>query len=228
MILPHRLPVQVDIYPYVHFRQVSIAGLKISHRMESMSIKRISGRIVRLGAIAAASVGMLIGLTPLQAQAASSISANLTVSVYGDYNTANIDVHLPMSQQDAAGYLYNNAQIRIGCWGDDQFSDDWLLSYTLERDPYEEDYSASGDPYRVANNKLYAAADGVRLRAVITTKHNAIPWKPIDGYPYGIQGFNEDPGYTLDGMDEIYCRATWIDGDGARLAAITPVRSGWF
>ena len=63
---------------------------------------RVFARGVKFGALAVAVIGMVVGLTPNQAQAASSISANLVVtqggSGRGHRTQATIDVHLPMSQ----------------------------------------------------------------------------------------------------------------------------------
>jgi hypothetical protein len=173
---------------------------------------------------------MLLGfaVSPQPAQAATKIYANLTMNVYGEYDEAVITVHLPMPQADAAGYLYNDARIMIGCWGDDMFADDWLLRYDNDRDPVEEWHWNFWAPYTPADNQVYAAPDGVRLRAIIRAPHNQDPAAPDAYHREGVVGFNEDAGYTLDGYDEVYCRATWIDGDGARIAAFTQVRSGWF
>jgi hypothetical protein len=198
--------------------------------MVTMNIRKVRGRAWRFGVAVATTAGMLLGLValPQTAQAASSISANLTMNVYGDYNDAVITVHLPMSQEDAAGYLYNHARIMIGCWGDDTFSDDWLLSYYRDGDRADAWFPAATNPYVPADNRVYAATDGVRLRGIIRTPHGQVPSSPDYYDPAGVRGFNEDPGYTLDGYDEVYCKATWIDGDNHQLATFTQVAKGWF
>ena len=193
---------------------------------------RVSARGAKFGALAVAVIGLVVGLTTNQAQAASSISANLVVAQVGSGSShrtqATIDVHLPMSQADAAGYLYNGARIMIGCWGDDYFSDDWLLQYDNQGDPAESWHWNPFDPYTVKNSQPYAAPDGVRLKAVLSAPHGKDPSAPDAYHRTGVTGFNEDVFYTGDDRDEIYCRATWIDGDGAKLAAFTPVRTGTF
>jgi hypothetical protein len=175
---------------------------------------------------------MVVDLTPNQARAASSISANLAVTQVGSGSShrtqATIDVHLPMSQADAAGYLYNGARIMIGCWGDDYFFDDWLLQYDNQNDPAESWHWNPFDPYTVKDGRPYAAPDGVRLKAVLSAPHGEDPSGPDRYHRNGVTGFNEDAFYTGDDIDEVYCRATWIDGDGAKLAAFTPVRTGTF
>lgn len=199
--------------------------------MEIMS-KRVSARAAKIGAIAVAAIGMAVGPAPHQAQAASSISASLAVTQVGSGDShrtqATIDVHLPMSQEDAAGYLYNRARIMIACWGDDYFFDDWLLSYDNDGDPTEDWTSNPFTPYNVQNGQPYAAPDGVRLKWIISEPHGEDPSAPDVYDPSGVRGFNEDAFYTGDDIDEVFCRATWIDGDGARLAAFTPVRRGTF
>jgi hypothetical protein len=199
--------------------------------MEIVSM-RISARGAKFGALAVAVIAMVVGPAPNQAQAASSISASLAVAQVGSGSShrtrATIDVHLPMSQADAAGYLYNRARIMIGCWGDDYFFDDWLLQYDNQRDPAESWHWNPSDPYTVKNSQPYAAPDGVRLKAVLSAPHGEDPSAPDAYHQYGVTGFNEDAFYTGDDRDEVYCRATWIDGDGAKLAAITPVSKGTF
>ncbi|MGW1617399.1 hypothetical protein ACWCQZ_50650 [Streptomyces sp. NPDC002285] len=195
--------------------------------------KRMTGRVARWGGIGATTMAMMLGLAPSQAQAASSIYANLTMQVYsvpnsGQRTKATIDVHLPMEQADAAGYLYWGAYIKIACWGDDLFDDDWVLWYDLSGDPVEEYFAPYGDPYVPHDDRPYAAADGVRLRAVIDLPHGADPGSPDAYHERGVAGFNEDAAYTGDSRDEILCRATWVDADNAKMAAMTPVRSGLF
>ena len=133
-----------------------------------------------------------------------------------------------MSQEDAAGYLYNGARIMIACWGDDYFFDDWLLAYDNDGDPTEDWHWNPFNPYTAQNGMPYAAPDGVRLKSIISAPHGEDPSAPDAYHRNGVRGFNEDAFYTGDDIDEVYCRATWIDGDGARLAAFTPVRRGTF
>lgn len=198
--------------------------------MEIVSM-RVSAWGAKFGALAIAVIAMVVGLAPNQAQAASSISANLVVAQVGSGSShrtrATIDVHLPMSQADAAGYLYNGARIMIGCWGDDYFFDDWLLHYDNQGDPAESRHWTF-DPYTVKNSQPYAAPDGVRLKAVLSAPHGEDPSAPDAYHRNGVAGFNEDAFYTGDDIDEVYCRAMWIDGDGAKLTAITPARKGTF
>jgi hypothetical protein len=199
--------------------------------MEIMS-KRVSVRAAMIGIVVVAAAGMAVGPAPHRAQAASSITAGLTVTQVGggaDHETqVTVNVHLPMMQIDAAGYLYNRAVITIGCWGDDYFFDDWLLFLDNDNNPSEKRYSNWSDPYTARDNWPYAAPDGVRLKAVLSARHGQAPSGPTYSHRNGVQGFNEDVFYTGDDIDEVFCRATWIDGDGARLAAFTPVRSGTF
>src|SRR5262245_27579573 len=81
-------------------------------------------RITRMIAAVGAGLTMTAALATAPAQAASSIAITHQVTKPGQLRH-EINVHLPMNQEDAAGYIWNGAQIRVTCWGDD-WADDIL------------------------------------------------------------------------------------------------------
>jgi hypothetical protein len=134
------------------------------------------------------------------AQAASSMSVTHTITVPGLVHH-QIDIHLPMVQSDALGYIVNGARIEVECWGADQFFDQFL--------------SGCPDPTR-GGTVTYS---GDQLQATPTGVHLTI----VNNYEKGGT-LNEDFGDS----DEIYIKARWIDGDGATLSARSAQVVGWF
>ncbi len=171
--------------------------------------------VKRAATIAVAAV--LVGIPTSQADAASSMNASLTVTTTTDgspsnvWHHAHVNVNLPMSAWDAQGYINNGARVEVMCYGDDTFHDEKLLNRTRV-------YTGTSSGSTGAN--LYANSSGVHLNAVIDAKHGGQP--PMPTTP-NEEGFDEDWG-----VDEVYCKATWVDGDGAKLAAFTNVVSGNF
>lgn len=189
-------------------------------------VKMVLSRVSRFSAALAVGVLAMLGLSNPHAHAASSISASSYMTTTHDGAPSNvwhhlwIVVRLPMNQWDAQGYLNNGAQVKIDCYGDDTFSDDRLFPTTSV-------YTAStgGDvwlpgtdgPIIHGVNRLQADSNGVAITAIISGKHGHM----LGDYAGG--GFNED-----FGADEVYCKTTWIDGDGARLSTFSPVVVGNF
>lgn len=156
--------------------------------------------------VAAASVGI-----STSADAASSMTIRHQVTKPGLLRH-QIDVTLPMSQADAAGYIWNGARIVVTCYGDDWFDD---LLPDVPRPGFTGSVTYRGNPgpgLPGQTGVLTATATGVRLTIV-------------NFYEKG-GALNEDI-LPTDG-DEIYCKARWIDGDGAVLNATSNVVSGTF
>lgn len=189
-------------------------------------LRRPLARIVRAVAVAVAALALTLGPAGPPAHAATTIYAYLGINIDGIYlpndgqiySNAWINVHLPMNQYDAQGYINNGARIEIECWGDDSVFDDILTYGYVATGEGTGDYYLHGAGVTVHGvNRLYADASGVSLTAIIgAPRHKAPLW-----------GFNEDNQYP-EVTDEVYCKVTWIDGDGAKLTATTNVTKGDF
>jgi len=107
-------------------------------------------------------------------------------------------VVVPMNRVDAEGYLWNNARIEVRIYGDD---------------------SGSNDPV-IYGPKIYW-----RINGLVATDFGVV----LDLYWQEPPGswMNEDDSWT-NRVDEIYARATWVDGDGGTLQATSGVITGIF
>lgn len=175
--------------------------------------KRRSPRLPRAAAVLGAGAAMvaMIGLTSAPANAASSMTIHHQVTKPGLLRH-QVDVHLPMNQEDAAGYIWNGARVIVTCYGDDWFDD---LLPDVPRPGFSGSVTYSGNPGPGQPGQtgiLTATPDGVHLTIVNLYEKGA--------------ALNEDILPTDD--DEIYCTARWIDGDGAVLNARSNVVSGNF
>ncbi|WP_344845887.1 hypothetical protein [Kribbella ginsengisoli] len=138
------------------------------------------------------------------ANGAGAISARLSMRTTATTTSGVVSVDLPMSQHDAQGYINNGARIEVRCYGDDYFFDDQLFpTRTFTR--------TTGTPPSQAD-RLWADQYGVHLFTDISFARGA--------------EYNED--LAPDNGDEVYCKGTWIDGDGAVLSAFTTVARGTF
>jgi hypothetical protein len=156
---------------------------------------RTHGEIGAVGASIAMATMFILASAP--AHAASSIEITHKITVPGLLRH-QIDVHLPMNQDDAAGYIWNGAKIEVRCYGDDWF-DDQLSGVPVPGFTGPGVYKgrpAPGQPGEL--NVLTAIPTGIHLTIVnLYEKGSAL---------------NEDLLPTDD--DEIYCKARWVDGDG--------------
>ena len=165
--------------------------------------------IAAVGASIAMAMGF--GLPGAPAYAASSITITHTITVPGQVRH-QIDVHLPMNQTDAAGYIWNGARIEVTCYGDDWF-DDQLSGVPVPGHTGPGIYKGAPGPGQPgALGVLTATTTGVHLTVV-------------NLYEKGGQ-LNEDILPTDD--DEVYCRARWIDGDGHVLTSTSNTVIGKF
>jgi len=140
---------------------------------------------------------MTFGLASAPAHAASSVQITHKITV-PDLVRHQIDAHLPMNQEDAAGYIWNGAKIEVRCYGDDWF-DDQLSGVPVPGFTGPGTYKgrpAPGQPGELG--VLTATPDGVHMTIV-------------NFYEKG-SALNEDILPTDD--DEVYCKARWIDADG--------------
>ncbi|GAB1817626.1 hypothetical protein [Herbidospora sp. RD11066] len=165
--------------------------------------------MTRAGKAIGASLAMIVslGFAGTPAQAASQMTITHSIQVTG-YVRHQIDVHLPMSREDAAGYIYWGARIELECWGEEVGPDEYLYDVPGVGPTFTG--TPKRAPYPPGHGVLRATEDGVRL----TT---------LDVYPKG-EALNEDYGL----QDEIYCKAKWIDADGGTLKAKSNVVSGYF
>ena len=193
-------------------------------------VKRAKNLLMRSALAVCAAVLAMLGPANVPAHAASQIFANVGINIDGTpttggrWDNAWINVHLPMNQGDALGYIINGATITIRCWGDDSFSDDDLLRsdrYVYSGDGSGRYYLPGANVVVEGVNRLYADAYGVNLTAIISYKYNS------GGHAHPFKGFNEDVFPDGDG-DEVFCKATWTDGDGDTLAGFTNVVRGRF
>jgi hypothetical protein len=163
-------------------------------------------RAGKLIASVGASVTML-GLVSAPAHAASQMYITHSITVT-DVVTHQIDVHLPMSKQDAEGYIYWGAKIKLRCWGSDA-----VFNELLDRVPQIGDTFSKVPrkaPYPAGYGVLKAAEDGLHLTTLDVYR------KP------GL--LNEDIG----ARDEVFCDAKWIDADGYVLKAKSEEVTGYF
>ncbi|MGW3346324.1 hypothetical protein ACWDA3_23695 [Nonomuraea rubra] len=109
-----------------------------------------------------------------------------------------IDVHLPMNQEDAAGYIWNGARIEVTCYGDDWF-DDQISGVPVPGFTGPGIYKGNPGPGQPGQQKV--------LTATPTGVHLTI----VNLYEKGRE-LNEDILPTDD--DEVYCKARWVDADG--------------
>jgi hypothetical protein len=105
---------------------------------------------------------------------------------------------VPMNRIDAEGYLWNNARIEIRIYGDD---------------------SGPNDPV------IYGPILFWRINGLVATDFGVVLdlyWQePPDSW------MNEDDSWT-NRTDEIYARATWVDGDGGTIYTTSGVITGIF
>jgi len=191
-----------------------------------MSMTTARSRRFRAAVAAAALVTTTLGLPATPARAASSINVYwfMTDDQAGTpsdlWHNMWITVQLPMSEHDAQRHINNGARVEIMCYGDDTFFEEPLLRGSAIST------GSTGGGYRLPGtvkttligvNRLYANIYGVILTAIISGKHG-------DSVNTNLrEGFNED-----FGTDEVYCRATWVGADGARLHAFTGAVTGDF
>jgi hypothetical protein len=173
--------------------------------------RRAPGLARALAAIGAGvTMAAVLVLTSTPANAASSMTIRHQVTKPGLLRH-QIDVHLPMSQEDAAGYIWNGARIIVSCYGDDWFDD---LLPDVPRPGYTGPATYTGTPQPGQSGILTATPEGLHLTIV-------------NFYEQGYRGaLNEDILPTDD--DEIYCKARWIDADGAVINATSNVVRGTF
>jgi hypothetical protein len=172
-----------------------------------------AARTARAIAAVGASIAMAVmfGLPSAPTYAASSVEITHKITVPGQVRH-QIDVHLPMNQTDAAGYIWNGAKIEVTCYGDDWF-DDQLSGVPVPGLTGPGTYKgrpAPGQPGELA--VLTATPTGVHLTIV-------------NLYEKGRQ-LNED--ILPSDNDEVYCKARWIDGDGQILTDTSNTVSGKF
>src|SRR5215204_2920352 len=102
------------------------AAWKWSETMNSKMTRRerraphLARAVAAIGATVTMAAVLVLTSTP--ANAASSMTIRHQVTKPGLLRH-QIDVHLPMSQEDAAGYIWNGARIIVTCYGDDWFDD---------------------------------------------------------------------------------------------------------
>jgi hypothetical protein len=170
---------------------------------------RLARAVAAIGA--GATMAALLVLTSTPANAASSMTIRHQVTKPGLLRH-QIDVHLPMSQEDAAGYIWNGARIIVTCYGDDWFDD---LLPDVPQPGYSGPVTYTGNPGPGQPGQtgiLTATPEGVDLTIVNL---------------YEMGGALDEDILPADD-DEIYCKARWIDADGAVIKAASKVVSGTF
>jgi hypothetical protein len=162
---------------------------------------RILNRMGQALAVLGLGATMSIALPNAPAQAATIINVTHEITVPGLVRH-QIDVHLPLSQWDAQGYINNGARIEVQCWASDTFP---LADNVINGCP-----NPIGGPAVYSGNELFADDTGVHLHLVTL-------------YEVGST-LNEDFGFR----DEIYVKARWVDGDGGVLNARSAIVTGYF
>jgi hypothetical protein len=170
---------------------------------------RLARAVAAIGA--GTTMAAMLVLTSTPANAASSMTIRHQVTKPGLLRH-QIDVHLPMSQEDAAGYIWNGARIIVTCYGDDWFDD---LLPDVPQPGYSGPVTYTGNPGPGQPGQtgiLTATPEGVDLTIVNL---------------YEMGGALDEDILPADD-DEIYCKARWIDADGAVINATSNVVSGTF
>jgi hypothetical protein len=155
------------------------------------------GRVLAVLGLAAA--GSVVAMQA-PAQSATIITVTQSITTPGLIRH-QIDVHLPMNQFDAQGYINNGARIEVECWGDDPIADDLLPD--CPRPGFSGTVTYSG-------SQLQGTPTGVHLTIVNLYERGTV--------------LDED---IPDG-DEIYIKARWIDDDGHVLKGTSSTVSGSF
>ncbi|WP_435280044.1 hypothetical protein [Streptomyces sp. 1222.5] len=163
-----------------------------------------ASRKIRSIALTGVGIATALSFSVAPAEANTSISAQLQMYKTATVSGANVQVKLPMSRYDAQGYINNGARIEVTCYGDDEYFDNQLFPTRV--------FNGTKPTTPTLLNYLWADDAGVHLFAAIE-------------FPIGAE-FNED--VFPDNGDEIYCKARWIDGDGASISAFTNVAKGTF
>nr|WP_062330551.1 hypothetical protein [Herbidospora sakaeratensis] len=154
----------------------------------------------RLAAVIVAGVGV-VGLTTAPAQAATVITAHLEIGFNTGVpaaRTINLNVHVPMNEYDANGYLIHGARIQVRFYGSDPGTDPMIYGPITW---YKDDYGLTAGP------------DGIHLD---------YGWEVPQG-----SFLNEDSGVANNG-DEVYIVAKFIDGDGATISANSNTEEGLY
>ena len=143
----------------------------------------------------------VLGVLTVPAKAATEIAMTFSVTRTTSgpaMNDMRIFVVVPMNRIDAEGYLWNNARIEIRIYGDDPGSNDRVI------------YGPN----------LYW-----RINGLVATDYGVV----LDLYWQEPPGswMNEDDSWGNRG-DEIYARATWVDGDGGTIQTTPGVITGLF
>jgi hypothetical protein len=162
-------------------------------------------KITRAVAVVAVAGGVTVGLAAGSAQAATGMTAQLTIQKEGGGTNAcwvATEGLIPMNQYDAQGYINNGARMELRIYGDDPSFDN------LQYGPYWYGGSTAG-----GYPQLWAASDGIHYFRTIRISC---------GY------LNEDSGWYEGSGDEIYVNAKFIDGGGASRSKNTNVVSGTF
>ncbi|GGS75290.1 hypothetical protein GCM10010156_37640 [Planobispora rosea] len=154
----------------------------------------------RLAAALAAAAGVVVlAVTP--AHAATEITAQLEIGFNTGVpaaRTITLDVHVPMNEYDANGYLIHGAKIQVRFYGSDPGTDQFLHGPITW--------------YR-GDHGLTAGPDGIRLQYT---------WEVPPG-----SFLNEDNGWANNG-DEVYITAKFIDGDGGTISDDSNIEEGFF
>lgn len=149
-------------------------------------------------------IGASLGVTAAPAHAITEMSVDLQMKFMGDVplpDTVAAQYTAFLPTDSALGYLVNGASITVRCWGRDDSWSDNVHDFLFSK---TWTYGAPGA-------HLYADSDGVRLYGTHFSSRGDL--------------FDEDNGSDID---EVYCKMTWRDGDGATITRSTPVRTGSF
>jgi hypothetical protein len=168
------------------------------------------GTLIGAAAVAAAAVGLTVGLAPASAAPTQS-GANLTIypdtATPGNYRLVVSGVYR-MSEYDAHGFINNiNTGERPGG-----------IAYS-----YQGDDPGQHDP-SVTSSGWYPGA-GVHHGGYLRAESDGIHYHQEISVPKGQ--LNEDPNY-FDDNDEIYVVVNFIDGDGLGRIQVSNVITNLF
>ncbi len=177
------------------------------------AVRNIPTLVAAAAAIAAATIGLTVGIAP--ASAAPTQTPGTTLSVTPDpansenYYRLAVKGMFPMNEYDAHGFI-NNLEtgefpggIDYGIIADDPGSDGGGLLGNM--------YGYRGAATR-STGYLTAESDGIHFFQIISVPKSLL---------------NEDDG-VFDETDEVYVTAEFVDGDGGKRSAFTNPVSGTF
>ncbi|WP_435280075.1 hypothetical protein [Streptomyces sp. 1222.5] len=118
--------------------------------------RRVGRALIGLGSTAAIMCSFMASPASAATVISSSLSINNTPAPGGVLFINNYDMHVsvwvPMTQTDAAGYMWNGASVTVDTWGQDTFANDFLAGPKI---------------FNLSSSQLHVESDGIHVDAII-------------------------------------------------------------